>query len=373
MIGLIPTQNNDLLAGIRGFFRQLMEAGIVEALYVPIEMESGAIMPALVTDPAYLERANPFAPAMPINAARAVAELTGKHAPAQIGVVLRPCELRALMELIKLQQSNLEEVVLIGVDCPGTYEWVEYNRIRQDGGPSLEKYLSAASHGEALASPSLRTACQMCTQPIPEHVDIRLHIFGADLSQGIPITVEEEIASLLELAPVAEPAVDGRQAVIDRVISQRDQARQMEFAAMRQRLEAKEGFADIFAACIRCHNCSTACPICYCKTCLFCTASFDHTPEHYLTTARRKGAMRLLGDTLLFHLTRLNHMSLSCVSCGMCTSACPADIPVGLVFSVIGADVQAAFEYKPGRDLSDPLPLVTFQADEWEEVGERRT
>lgn len=372
MIGLIPTHNNDSLAGVRGLFRQMMDAGIVEALYVPLEMENGTIMPALVTDPAHLERANPFAPAMPINAARAVSELTGKHAPTQIGVVLRPCELRALTELIKLQQSNLEEVVLIGMDCPGTYEWAEYNRLQRDGGLNLEEYLSAATRGESLASPSLRTACQMCTQPVPEHVDIRLHLFGADLSQGIPITVEEGIASILELEGVGESGAGGRQAIIDQVISQRDQARQREFAAMRQRLDAKEGFAEIFATCIRCHNCKTACPICYCKTCLFCTASFDHAPEHYLTTARRKGAMRLLGDTLLFHLTRLNHMGLSCVSCGMCTSACPADIPVGMVFSLIGADVQAAFEYKPGQDLSEPLPLVTFQADEWEEVGEKR-
>ena len=37
-----------------------------------------------------------------------------------------------------------------------------------------------------------------------------------------------------------------------------------------------------------------------------------------------------------------------------------------------GGDVQHAFGYTPGRDLSEPLPLVTFQADEWTEVGERR-
>jgi formate dehydrogenase subunit beta len=116
----------------------------------------------------------------------------------------------------------------------------------------------------------------------------------------------------------------------------------------------------------------TVCPICYCKTCLFKTASFDHQPEHYLTAARRKGATRLLGDTMLFHMTRLNHMSLSCVSCGMCTSACPADIPVGLVFSAIGAQVQAAFDYRPGREISETLPLITFQPNEWTEVGEAR-
>jgi formate dehydrogenase subunit beta len=137
-------------------------------------------------------------------------------------------------------------------------------------------------------------------------------------------------------------------------------------------MNANGGLPSLFNACIRSHNCMTACPICYCKTCLFKSASFDHKPEHYLSAAQRKGALRMLSDALLFQLTRMNHMSASCVSCGMCTSACPSEIPVGLIFSAVGAQVQAAFGYEPGRSLEDPLPLVTFQANEWTEVGEAK-
>ena len=116
----------------------------------------------------------------------------------------------------------------------------------------------------------------------------------------------------------------------------------------------------------------TVCPICYCKTCLFKTASFDHEPDFYLNAARRKGALRMLSDTLLFHMTRMNHMSTSCVNCGMCTSACPSDIPVGAIFSAVGSQVQAVFDYQPGRDITEPLPLITFQEHEWDEVGEEK-
>ena len=370
MIGLIPVENNDVLSAVRGFLRQLMESGLVDALYVPLEAEGGVITPALVTDAKLLERSNPLAPAMPINAARPVAELTGKHAPVHTGAVMRSCEMRALIELVKLQQSSLEDVLLIGIDCPGTYEWTEFNRLQRSGALDLPAYLAAASRGETWDTLPLRPACQMCTLPVPERADIHLHLFGSDLKSGIPVSLGDEIAEALHMGEAG--GTSGRQAVLDRLIAQRDQARQREFAAMRQRLSAADGFAEVFATCIRCHNCSTACPICYCKTCLFCTGSFDHEPEHFLNAARRKGATRLFSDTLLFHLTRLNHMSASCVSCGMCTSACPADIPVGLLFSVIGGDVQNAFGYSPGRELSEPLPLITFQADEWTEVGERR-
>ncbi len=78
----------------------------------------------------------------------------------------------------------------------------------------------------------------------------------------------------------------------------------------------------------------------------------------------------MLGDTLLFQLTRMNHMSASCVSCGMCTSACPANIPVGSIFSAVAEKVQAAFEYEAGHDVAEALPLITFHPNEWTEIGE---
>jgi formate dehydrogenase subunit beta len=56
----------------------------------------------------------------------------------------------------------------------------------------------------------------------------------------------------------------------------------------------------------------------------------------------------------------------------MCTSACPSDIPVGTIFSAVGSQVQELFEYLPGRDVDEPLPLITFREDEWTEVGEEK-
>ena len=88
--------------------------------------------------------------------------------------------------------------------------------------------------------------------------------------------------------------------------------------------------------------------------------------------AQRKGAFRLPADTMLFQLTRLNHMVLSCVGCGLCTDACPADLPVGRVFRAIGQTTQEVFEYEPGQSVEEPLPLITFKEDEWSEVGEER-
>ncbi len=74
-------------------------------------------------------------------------------------------------------------------------------------------------------------------------------------------------------------------------------------------------------------------------------------------------------DTLLFHLTRLNHMVMSCVGCGLCQEACPNDIPLLRIFRLVGKRVQEVFEYVPGRSLEEELPLSVFREDELGEVG----
>ena len=90
--------------------------------------------------------------------------------------------------------------------------------------------------------------------------------------------------------------------------------------------------------------------------------------EDYLKRAEMRGGLRLPPDTLLFHIGRMLHMSLSCVSCGACEDACPAAIPVAQVFGLVGNRNQEAFDYVPGRNLDESLPLRVYEAEEFEEV-----
>lgn len=373
---IIPVDHGNVIAALRGFLRQLIESRIVEALLVPLEAEDGTIVPCLVTDPQLMELANPVAPVMPINNARALAVLIGKTAPATIGAVLRPCEIRAFLELVKLQQATLEGVLLISMDCPGTYEVKDYRQNWHGGNGSLTEYLAAAKSGvdPVLEGLPLRTACQMCNQSAPLDVAISIHLFGNEIQNGIPVTLSDQIAQSLNL-PIIEQNTEylaERQAAREHLAMQHNQKRDQEIQAIQAAFASKQGLAGLFATCINCHNCKTACPICYCKVCLFDSESFRHEPGYYLKAAQRKGVQRMLADTMLFHLTRMSHMSLSCVSCGMCTSACPMDIPVGAIFTAVGSQVQQVFGYQPGRNAVDALPLTSYQPTEWVEVGEER-
>jgi len=392
---VIPVENNDTLAAVRGFLKRLLEADVVDALLVPMETPAGTVTPALVADPDLLDAANPLAPVMGLNAARVAGHVSIREPRGCIGVVLRSCELRALVELVKLKQASLEDMVTIGVDCLGTYDVPVYGAMRDDpsagsgqAGVDMAAYLATAQSGELAPQEgyAFRDACQMCEKPhvsvLPSAsgglggggADVTLELFGADLTTGVPVSLPDELAEKLELetletSEVSEDFRSLRAEVVEKVVVARTQVRDVRFAEIRQQLD-QEGIEGVFAACVRCHNCMTVCPICYCKTCLFKSPVFDHEPSLYVNWARRKGAYRLPADTMLFHLTRLNHMVLSCIGCGMCTSDCPAELPVGQVFRAIGQELQETFDYVPGRSVEEPLPLVTFREDEWMEVGE---
>jgi formate dehydrogenase subunit beta len=320
-----------------------------------------------VTDPDLLDQADPLAPVFPINSARALGWMTQHEPRGRIGAVMRSCEMRAMVELVKLKQACLDCVTLISVDCAGTYDVPVYKEQASGNGPAWQEL-----YREPLAEVTdLRDACQMCEQPTYDEADIVIELIGSDLSQGFLIDLSDELAAKLELAET--PGESTRTATVGRLVEQRTKRRDAVMTEMRQQLDGERpgaGLEEVFSACIRCHNCMTVCPICYCKTCLFKGPVFDHEPIQYMRWAQHKGALRLPSDTSLFHLTRLNHMALSCVGCGMCTSVCPADIPVGRVFRTVGASVQAVFNYVPGFNPEEMLPLVAFKEDEWLEVGE---
>ncbi len=53
--------------------------------------------------------------------------MTRSKSGATIGVWLRPCEVRAFVELTKLRQGAREEVVILSMDCPMALSHREYD------------------------------------------------------------------------------------------------------------------------------------------------------------------------------------------------------------------------------------------------------
>lgn len=374
MIKEIEVKDRNPVLALQGFLKNLLEKGEIGGVLVPMHLSGkGMPMPTLVTDPAQLDQADPLAPAFPINAARMVSRLTHGQPGARLAAVLRPCEIRAFVELIKLNQGSLEDVLLIGLECLGAYDNNSYQRFAegQSGIPSTLGFLEGVCGGSGAAKNGvdLAQACKACEFPSTDVTDLLVGVIGVDLGQPMPVKANtvrgQGLLNLLDLRDVED---GGRKQALDSLIAARVAYRDQMFAQTGQAVATMQGLAEYLSRCVNCYNCRVACPVCYCKECVFLTDVFDHKPWQYVGWARQKGMLKMPTDTLFYHLTRLTHMSTACVGCGQCSNACPNGIPVMELFRTVAARTQAGFDYEPGRSLEEPPPLSVFKEQEFGEV-----
>jgi formate dehydrogenase subunit beta len=370
----VDVEAQDILGSLRKFFEKILKTEDIQAILVPQHLPmKNMVMPTLVTDPNQLNGVDPLAPAFPINAARIVSRLTRKPMGGRLAAVLRPCEIRAFVELVKLKQARVEDVVLISVDCLGAFRNKDYLRwVDQDGTPSTRCFHQNVLDGKDLHAEgfNLASACKACEFPVAEKADILIGLLGVEVQDHLIIQsqseVGERILRQLDLPEIDQPSA--RQGAITSLIQQRMRFRDDMFARTHAATDNLEKMSGYFDTCVNCYNCRVACPVCYCKECVFVTDVFNHDPSQYLRWASRKGIIKMPTDTLFYHITRLAHMSTACVGCGQCSNACPNDIPVMELFRTVACGTQRAFEYEAGKSLEQEPPLSTFREDEFLEV-----
>jgi formate dehydrogenase (coenzyme F420) beta subunit len=351
--------NIDPVSTVRELIRQLLSENAVEAVFALAKTPYGHLpMPTLVTDPAKVETADPFAPAAPFNAARQAVMVLRHATPGTTLLILKPCEIRALVELVKLNQCTLENAVIVGFDCLGRMENADYlSSSGQD-----ETFSNAFLSKPALQT-GIATTCASCTAFLPDGADIAIRFLGDDPVKRIGISAMtpkgEAVVKALGLTETSPCA--SREMAITQVMEARQKAKTVLFEETSAAISSMEGFQKKIASCLNCYNCRQACPVCYCNECVFLTDVFRHDPEILLNRAKKRGAVKLPPDTAMFHLTRLAHIGHACVGCGHCTSVCPSGISVADIFRTVSENVQSLLGYVPGRDKDEPIPYLVFE------------
>jgi len=355
---------------LRAIARAALRSGLVVGALVP-RRTSTTVIPALVKDPDRIGDDAYFgAPITPQNAASLLSDVTFRPPKGRVLAVLRSCEHRALIELAKLKQVDLDSILVIGIDCLGA----------AGPGPAPPHLLDETAwrarmaEGGAEAWEGVRRACGICALPAATTAAFTVGLIDVSPESGVLLSVpdDEDGSRLLaavaaeEGASVSEPGgeVAAHAAAVAAVAEERGQAKARAIAAWRDDTGNFAALSEALAACTQCLNCRRACPICYCRECVFETALFESTGDRYLSRAARKGAVRLPAEVMLYQLTRLAHMGLSCVNCGMCEAYCPAGIELTMLFAVMGQEARALFAYEPGRDAGEALPLTVYREDE---------
>ncbi len=353
-------KDNSRSDAVRSFLSQLLAGKHVAAVLVSASTPYSSLpMPTLFTDPDLMETADPLAPVTPFNAARQAAGILKHPTGSLLAVVLRPCEQRALIELTKLKQCSLEGTLMIGIECMGRMENDEF--LEQSA--EYPDISNDFYRDENLQS-KITQACSVCEHFQPNGADFVISLFGTpEDSVGIASETTSGKILLTDMGLSSADEPEERSLMADSLFKVRKTARDARFQETSDKINNIKKFQEIIANCLNCYNCRMACPVCYCKECVFMTDVFIHDPETLIRRSMKRGSVKLPADTSMFHLTRLAHMSHACVGCGQCSSVCPSSIPVSDIFRTVAAQVQELYDYEPGRDVDEPIPFLLYEEE----------
>ncbi len=360
---------DELNKELSGFFKGILENGAVDAVLAPMAQGKKGVRLSLITSAANAGAVDPFAPVAAVSGAKIASSLTARPSGRKVAMVLRPCEIRAVVELVKLKQVNLDDVLMIGMDCLGRYENTDFAKFQEQGGTS-EAFLEKAQTGNTAGGDfDVAGACKICEFPAADNVDLRLCAIGSGSGTvHIEAVTEKGQAALSKSGLKVGDNPAGRDDAVKKLVAARSAAKDVKFAEYRAATNTFQALGEKLSDCINCYNCRVACPVCYCKECVFVTDTFRHTGDQFMMWADKGGMLKMPNDTIFYHLTRITHMSLFCVGCGQCTSACPNDIDLMPLFRTSADKTQAKFSYQAGRSVEEEQPMAGFASDELFEV-----
>jgi len=263
--------------GLHDLLRFLLENGRIKGVLTlrKLNEKTGAMAYSLITDPQMLQEAQPLFPVMPHNAGQVLSSLTSKGGMEQpIAAVIRPCELRAFVELVKYHKGSLDNILTISSTCGGVYP----NDMYTDGrlGDTSE-YWKAVKDGDIASD--IRPCCRSCENFLPFQADMTVALIGRD-DQDRQCTIFCNTQRSLEfIEGMPGELNEGELGDMDEHRDKRTEEKEKIFEEMGLESSGIEGLIDIFGRCIGCKGCRSVCPICFCQLCVFDSQDSEYKPS----------------------------------------------------------------------------------------------
>ena len=251
-----------------------------------------------------------------------------------LGIAIRGCDDKGIIELIKDRRIERDDVYVVGVDCPGVVDWEKAKTLMREGVlgqndltegelvwkdrkvvlkcPSEEKRLDADS--------ILMSKCLDCEGHTPRIYDV---LIGKDDTRRIPAETPKAVLDLETKSP-----------------------------------DEKHKFWDeVFSDCIRCYACRNICTFCHCEECAVDPTGLAIAPDS--TAADKANRPEWIGrdstgsSNGFYLITRAYHGTGRCITCEECDRGCPMRLPLRLLNRKVRKDAKEMFDYEAGKNVDD--------------------
>jgi formate dehydrogenase subunit beta len=357
----------ELGGAVTALWKHALESKTVDAVFaIKKGKDLYDAQPVLITDPRELAQTAGSLHCGTLLLPKLVKKYLDGAKTKKIGVTVKGCDVMGFIELAKRKQINLDNIVMIGVNCGGSVSpmlarrmiadkfGVDPDKVHKeeiDKGQFIIEYegghkgismdeLEEAGYGR-------RSNCRRCKMKIPRQADLACGnwgVIGDKAGKATFVEVcSEKGANLLNGAvksgilatETANPkGLEIRGKVEGAMMKLGDKWRRHDFTALGANLW--ETINKETSRCIKCYSCIENCPVCF-------TAAED----------LKKGSLMVKPGELppnpMFHLRRFAHISDTCINCGQCEELCPMEIPMALFSHAIRAEGDAAFEAKLGK------------------------
>ncbi len=373
---------------VTALLRHALESGMVDAV---LAIKKGAdlydAVPTLITDPKDLATTAGSLHCGTLLVSKLLKKYLHGANDQRIAVTVKGCDAMGLYELAKRQQVNLDNILMIGVNCGGSVSPVLARKMIQakygvdpnvvhkeeiDKGQFIIEY--EGGH-KGISVDELeeegfgrRTNCRRCKMKVPRQADLACGnwgVIGDKAGKATFVEVcSEKGANLFEAAKKAgkiqveaAPAkgIEIRQKVEGAMFKLADKWRKRDFEGLGHGTERIQKIMADTSRCIKCYGCIEQCPICYCVEC--------STKKPYLVPPGE------LPVSFMFHLIRFAHIADSCVNCGQCEEVCPMEIPNSLFMHAQQVELEKMFGHVPGVSMELPVLALVDEKTERERLS----
>ncbi|QEE16953.1 Coenzyme F420 hydrogenase/dehydrogenase, beta subunit C-terminal domain [Promethearchaeum syntrophicum] len=274
----------------------------------------------------------------------------------KIGVIGRACDVRALIELDKKMQVNLENLFIISFHdvgyIPNKYLTKNFKKNNIDESNIAHEWLTPTElilkmkKGKNIKIPlgpdvKITDNCTRCIQKSHPLADFLIGTYTIfEKSEDYILTAQSSRAkNIIEKLKWQDKIIDEKlnaqyEKEAEDIILNCTATREKELSEFL----ANEDRFNLFIKCTGCGMCVKSCPVCFCTVC-------------NLTEQVRAKTM----DKVSFVMTRFTHVGDTCVECGRCQSNCPVNLPLTLVFQSLRDKFKKERGYESGVNKSQKV------------------